>query len=49
MIRIGERSGMILIRENRRTQRETCPSVTLSTTKPTWIDPSENPGENPGL
>jgi hypothetical protein len=28
--------GMILTGENR---RETCPSATLSTTNPTWIDP----------
>jgi hypothetical protein len=36
--------GMILTGENRRTRRKTCPSVTLSTTNPTWIDPGTNPG-----
>jgi hypothetical protein len=30
--------------ESRRTRRETCPSTTLSTTNPTWIDPDTNPG-----
>jgi hypothetical protein len=25
-------------------ERKTCPSATLSTTNPTWIDPSVNPG-----
>jgi hypothetical protein len=30
--------GMILTGENHRTGRETCPSITLSTTNPTWID-----------
>jgi hypothetical protein len=37
-------------RENRRTRRKTCPSATLSTTNPTWIDPGANPslsGERP--
>jgi hypothetical protein len=34
--------GMILTGENRR--RKTCPSATLSTTNPTWIDPDANPG-----
>jgi hypothetical protein len=36
--------GMILTGENRRTRRKTCPSATLSTTNPTWIDPGTNPG-----
>jgi hypothetical protein len=36
--------GMILTGENRRTRRETCPSATLSTTNPTWIDQGANPG-----
>jgi hypothetical protein len=31
-------------RGNRRTRRKTCPSATLSTTNPTWIDPGANPG-----
>jgi hypothetical protein len=35
---------MILARENRRTRGKTCPSATLSTTNPTWIDPGANPG-----
>jgi hypothetical protein len=30
--------------ENRRTRRKTCPSATLSTTNPAWIDPVANPG-----
>jgi len=30
--------------ENRRTRRKTCPSATLSTTNPTWIDLGANPG-----
>jgi hypothetical protein len=36
--------GMILTGENRRTWRKTCPSATLYTTNPTWIDPGANPG-----
>jgi hypothetical protein len=28
----------------RRNRRKTCPSTTLSSTKPTWIDPGANPG-----
>jgi hypothetical protein len=36
--------GMILTGENRRTRRKTCPSATLSTNDPTWIDPGANPG-----
>jgi hypothetical protein len=42
---------MKLTGENRSTRRKTCPSVTLSTTNPTWIDPGLNPGirgERPG-
>jgi hypothetical protein len=35
---------MILTGKNRRTRRETCPSATLSTTNPTWIDPGANLG-----
>jgi hypothetical protein len=34
----------ILTGENRRTRRKTCPSATLSTTNPTWIDPGAKPG-----
>jgi hypothetical protein len=33
---------MILTGENRRNQREACPSVTLFTTNPTWTDPGAN-------
>jgi hypothetical protein len=41
----GERRwNDILTRENRRTPRKTCPSATLSTTNPTWIDPGAKPG-----
>jgi hypothetical protein len=41
----GERRwNDILTGENRRTPRKTCPSATLSTTNPTWIDPGVNPG-----
>jgi hypothetical protein len=36
--------GMLLTRENRRTRRKTCPSATLSTTNPIWIEPGANPG-----
>jgi hypothetical protein len=35
--------GMILTGENRRTRRKTCPSATLFTINPTWIDPGANP------
>jgi hypothetical protein len=41
---IGNDGGMILTEENRRTQRNICPSATLSTTNPTWNDPGVNPG-----
>jgi hypothetical protein len=30
--------------ENRRTRRKTCPSATLSTTNPIWVEPGANPG-----
>jgi hypothetical protein len=36
--------GMTLTGENRRPRRKTCPSATLSTTNPTWIDSGANPG-----
>jgi hypothetical protein len=36
--------GMILTGENRRTREKNCPSATLSTTNPTWIDSGVNPG-----
>jgi hypothetical protein len=35
---------MKLTGENRSTRGKTCPSVTLSTTNPTWTDPGSNPG-----
>jgi hypothetical protein len=38
------RSNVVMAGENQRTQRETCPSATLSTTNPTCIDPGANPG-----
>jgi hypothetical protein len=40
---VESHDGMILPGENQRTWRETCPSATLSTTNPTWIDPGINP------
>jgi hypothetical protein len=40
----GERRWNDIDRENRRTRRKTCPSATLSTTNPTWIEPGANPG-----
>jgi hypothetical protein len=41
----GERRwNDILTGENRRIRRKTCPSATLSTTNPAWIDPGANPG-----
>jgi hypothetical protein len=41
----GERrSNDMLTGEHRRTRRKTCPSATLSTTNPTWIDQGVNPG-----
>jgi hypothetical protein len=36
--------GMILTGENRRTRRKTCPSATLTTRNPTWIDRGAYPG-----
>jgi hypothetical protein len=35
---------MKLTGENRSTGGKTCPSVTLSTTNPTWTDPGSNQG-----
>jgi hypothetical protein len=35
---------MKLTGEIRITWGKTCPSATLSTTKPTWTDPGSNPG-----
>jgi hypothetical protein len=40
----GERRWKDIDRENLRTRRKTCPSATLSTTNPTWIDMGANPG-----
>jgi hypothetical protein len=34
---------MKLTGENLSTRGKTCPSVTLSTTNPTWTDPGSNP------
>jgi hypothetical protein len=34
--------GIVLTGKNGRTLRETCPSATLSTTNPKWIDPVAN-------
>jgi hypothetical protein len=31
-------------RTNRRTRSKTCPTATLYTTNPTWIEPGANPG-----
>jgi hypothetical protein len=42
----GDRSEMILTRENQRTQRKTCPSATLSATSTAWTDPGLR-GERP--
>jgi hypothetical protein len=36
--------GMILTGEDRRTQRKTCPSATLSSTNLTWTDRGAKPG-----
>jgi hypothetical protein len=36
--------GKILTGGNQRTRRKACPSATLSTTNPIWIDPDANPG-----
>jgi hypothetical protein len=41
---LESQSRMILTGENWRTWRKTCPSATLSTTNPTWIDTGMNPG-----
>jgi hypothetical protein len=35
---------MKLTGEDRRTRGETCPSVTLAATNPTWTDPGSNQG-----
>jgi hypothetical protein len=41
----GERRwNDILTRKKWRTRRKTCPSATLPTTNPTWIDQGANPG-----
>jgi hypothetical protein len=40
----GERRWNDMTGENRRTRRKSCPSTTLSTTNPTWIDPGVNRG-----
>jgi hypothetical protein len=40
----GESRWSNIDRRNQRTWRKTCPSATLSTTKPTWIDSGANLG-----
>jgi hypothetical protein len=40
----GETRWKDIDRESRRTLRKTCPSATLSTTNPRWIEPGANPG-----
>jgi hypothetical protein len=40
----GELRWNDIDRGSQRTQRKTCPSATLSTINPIWIDPSANPG-----
>ena len=35
---------MKLTRENRSNRGKTCPTATLSTTNPNWIEPGSNPG-----
>jgi hypothetical protein len=40
----GEIGGMKIGRGNRNTRRKTCPSTTLFTINPTWLDPGLNPG-----
>jgi hypothetical protein len=44
----GEFGGIKIGRGNRSTRRKTCPSVTLSTTNPTWPDPGSNSGRRGG-
>jgi hypothetical protein len=41
---VGGRCEIILTGENRRTWTESCPSVTLSITNPTWTNMDANPG-----
>jgi hypothetical protein len=40
---IGNRGGLILTEQNRRTRRKTCPSATLSTKNSTRTDRGSNP------
>jgi hypothetical protein len=40
----GEIGGMKIGRGNQSTRKKTCPSATLPTTNPTWLDPGLNPG-----
>jgi hypothetical protein len=40
--------GMKIGRGNRSTRIKTCPSATLSTTNPTWLDPGSKPGRRGG-
>jgi hypothetical protein len=36
----GAVGGIIIVRENQNTQKKTCPIPILSTTNPTWPDPT---------
>jgi hypothetical protein len=40
----GEFGGMKIWQGKSKYSEKTCPSATLSTTKPTWPDPGSNPG-----
>jgi hypothetical protein len=44
----GEIGGMNIGRGNWSTLEKTCPSATLSTTNPTWLNPGWNPGRRGG-
>jgi hypothetical protein len=44
----GEIGGMKIGKGNRSTRGKTCPSATLSTTNPTWLDPDLNPDRRGG-
>jgi hypothetical protein len=41
---VWRHSGALVTSANRKTRRETCPSITSSTTNPTWTVPGENQG-----
>jgi hypothetical protein len=45
----GEIGGMKIGRHGKpKYSEKTCPSATLSTTNPTWLDPGSNPGRRGG-